>query len=86
MKVKWIILNEVIRSELLTKPSLSLDLLCGLPRVSGLEKLMKDIMRLDAADRMKYAMFLIDMDNLKAQIQCYLTKEPMRLLKMLGKY
>eukprot|EP01083_Nonionella_stella_P272390 923625_1 len=58
--------RNVIRTELYGKPSLSLDILCGLPRVSALDKLMKDIMGLEAVDRQKYSLFLVDMDNLKA--------------------
>eukprot|EP01084_Bolivina_argentea_P248851 416362_1 len=58
--------RAVIRAELSIKPSLSLDVLCGLPRKMGLDKLMEDIMRLDEDDRSQYVVFLVDMDNLKA--------------------
>ncbi len=56
----------VIRDELSLKPSLSLDILCCLPRASALNKLMRDIIKLEANDRRKYSLFLVDMDNLKA--------------------
>eukprot|EP01084_Bolivina_argentea_P308246 532955_1 len=58
--------REVIRKELQMKPSLSLDILCGMPRKMAMDKLMKDIMQLEALDRGKYSLFLVDMDNLKA--------------------
>ena len=58
--------RRVIRRELLSKPTLSLDILCGLPRKSGLDKLMNDIMGLEATDRQDYLILLLDVDNLKA--------------------
>eukprot|EP01084_Bolivina_argentea_P149738 261556_1 len=58
--------SELIRKQLVAKPYLQLDLLCGLEKKASLDSLMKDIMRLDSKDRNKWIVLMIDLDNLKA--------------------
>ena len=58
--------SKMIRRELVNKPLLTLDLLCGLPTVKALEKLIEDILKVEPVGRSKYILFLIDVDNLKA--------------------
>eukprot|EP01083_Nonionella_stella_P089780 250641_1 len=57
--------SKLIRLELINKPSLSLDLLCGLPTIKGLEQMLMEIQKASITDRAKFALFLIDIDNFK---------------------
>eukprot|EP01084_Bolivina_argentea_P069472 126409_1 len=62
-----LIKSNIIRNELVIQPHLALDLLCGLPTVTSLNKIIDDIQQLDHRNvNPKYSMFLIDVDNLKA--------------------
>eukprot|EP01084_Bolivina_argentea_P023031 42865_1 len=61
--------SNIIRNQLVLKPELGLDLLCGLPTATSLDKIMNDIQKLDRMNdsgRPGFAVFLIDVDNLKA--------------------
>eukprot|EP01084_Bolivina_argentea_P273389 465682_1 len=59
--------SKLIRHELVVKPELSLDILCGLSRAMGLNKIMSGIMDLAGGVEIpNYVLFLVDVDNLKA--------------------
>eukprot|EP01084_Bolivina_argentea_P023030 42864_1 len=61
--------SNIIRNQLVLKPELGLDLLCGLPTATSLDKIMNDIQKLDsmnASGSPGFAVFLVDVDNLKA--------------------
>ena len=58
--------SELIRNALKKQPWLSLDIMTALPRKKALEKLLRDI-KSSGPDKSKcFALFLIDIDDLKA--------------------
>ena len=56
--------GRLFRDEMVKNPALSLDLLTDLPRKAGLDRLLSDIAKSDAPQT--FALFLVDVDNLKA--------------------
>ena len=77
--------SNIIRAELISKPALSLDILCGLGRVMSLQKIMSDLGNLHYADRTQYCVFLIDIDDLKALNSCLGNTGADEVIKNVGK-
>ena len=66
--------RKIIRNILKASPSLSLDILTGLPRAQAFYGMGKELQMIDKGKRMYYSVWMIDLDNFKAMNSAYTPK------------